>query len=277
MKLICGDAFRDKAGIVLDNVYKGVDGELDLPEQLKGQYNHNDVIFYENSQGDPNVVFCRTDLLPMLTIEVDLKDKILITHNSDLTVRFETKSYVQADLWLAQNGDCDAVTAIPLGVENNRFGKWDMIEDFRSEPYEKSTYVYLNIHPASNPTQRYACLRRAAELGLVNDFKLSTDSYKRDTERYLGKLRDSYFVLCPEGAGIDTHRAFEALYMGAIPVVTDSKVTRELSRHFPFVILNSWEDLNPDLLTEDFYHEMWDLSGMRDNLDFEVYWNKITK
>jgi hypothetical protein len=213
MTLICGDSFRDKAGIVLDNVYKGVDGQLYLPEQLKGQYNHNDVIFYENSQGDPNIVFCRTDLLPMLAKEVDLTGKTLITHNSDINVRFENKTYVKADKWFAQNGDCEAVTAVPLGVENERFGKWSMIEELRSEYHTKNTHIYLNIHPASNPTQRYACMDKAFQLGLVNDFQLSTDNYKADTERYFRRLRDSYFVLCPEGAGIDTHRAFEALYM----------------------------------------------------------------
>jgi hypothetical protein len=277
MRFICGDSFRDKAGIVLDNVYKGVDGQLYLPEQLKGQYNHNDVIFYENSQGDPNIVFCRTDLLPMLAKEVDLTGKTLITHNSDINVRFENKTYVKADKWFAQNGDCEAVTAVPLGLENERFGKWNMIEELRSESYTKSTHIYLNIHPASNPTQRYACMDKASQLGLVNDFQLSTDNYKADTERYFRRLRDSYFVLCPEGAGIDTHRAFEALYMGAIPVVTQSKVTIKLSQYFPLVILKEWKDLEPTLLTEDFYHEMWDLPGMRDNLDFETYWNKIIK
>ena len=275
MRFICGDNFRDKAGIVLDNVYKGIDGELDLPEQLKGQFNHNDIIFYENSQGDPNIVFCRTDLLPMLAKEVDLTGKTLITHNSDINVRFENKTYVKAAKWFSQNADCDTVIPVPLGVENKRFGKWDMIEDFRSEPYKKSTHIYLNIHPASNPTQRYACMDKASQLGLVNDFQLSTDNYKADTERYFRRLRDSYFVLCPEGAGIDTHRAFEALYMGAIPVVTESKVTIKLSQYFPLVILKEWKDLEPALLTEDFYQEMWNLPGMRDNLDFDIYWKKI--
>jgi hypothetical protein len=213
----------------------------------------------------------------MLAKEVDLTGKTLITHNSDINVRFENKTYVKADKWFAQNGDCEAVTAVPLGVENERFGKWDMIQELRSEPYTKSTHIYLNIHPASNPTQRYACMDKASQLGLVNDFQLSTDNYKADTERYFRRLRDSYFVLCPEGAGIDTHRAFEALYMGAIPVVTQSKVTIKLSQYFPLVILKEWKDLEPTLLTEDFYHEMWDLPGMRDNLDFETYWNKIIK
>jgi hypothetical protein len=275
MKLICGDSFRDKAGIVLDNVYKGIDGELDLPEQLKGQFNHNDIIFYENSQGDPNIVFCRTDLLPMLVREVNLEGKTLITHNSDINVRVEHLVKVKAAKWFSQNADCDPVIPIPLGLENKRFDKWKMFEELRSEPYTKNTHIYLNVHPASNPQQRYACIQKGTELGLVNDFQLSTNNYKADTERYLRRLRDSYFVLCPEGAGIDTHRAFEALYMGAIPVVTESKLTIKLSQYFPLVILKSWDDLTPELLTEDFYQEMWDLPGMRDNLDFDIYWNKI--
>jgi len=277
MKLICGDNFRDKAGLILDNVYRGINGELDLPEQFKGQYNHNDIIFYENSQGDPNIVFCRTDLLTMLLREVDLTNKILITHNSDININTTREITLNTKQWLAQNGNCEEVTTVPLGVENRRFGKWDMIEDFRSEPYQKSTHIYLNVHPNSNPGQRYKCIDKAKELHIDNDFRLSTDNYKVDTERYFKRLRDSYYVLCPEGAGIDTHRAFEALYMGAIPVVTESRVTKELSRYFPFIILKDWSDLNPDILTEDLYHEMWNLPGMKDNLDFDIYWDKIIK
>ena len=153
--LICGDNFRDKAGIVLDNVYRDINGNLDLPKEFEDDgYHHNEIIFYENSKGDPNIVFCRTDLLPMLVKEVNLEGKTLITHNSDINVRVEQLVKVKADKWLSQNADCDPVIPIPLGVENKRFGKWDIINELRSEPYKKTDHIYLNVHPASNPQQR---------------------------------------------------------------------------------------------------------------------------
>ena len=42
---------------------------------------------------------------------------------------------------------------------------------------------------------------------------------KKDIEEYERDLLTSNFVLCPEGNGIDTHRVWEALYSGSIPIV----------------------------------------------------------
>ena len=72
--------------------------------------------------------------------------------------------------------------------------------------------------------------------------------------RYLTSILEHKFVLCPEGNGVDTHRLWETLYLGRIPIVTRSVVT-EAFASLPMVILDSWNDLSPALLVaywEDF-------------------------
>ena len=275
MRFICGDSFQEKAGIVLDSVYKGVNGELYLPESLRGQYGHDDVIFYKKREND--IIFCRTDFLPQLDAEIDLSDYILITHNSDININEKIQLNNEPKLWLAQNGNHKSVVTVPLGLENERFGKWRMITELRKENVKRTNLVYLNVSPASNPVQRYKCIEKAESFGIRNDFKLSGDNYMVDQLRYMKELQKSYFVLCPEGAGIDTHRAFEALYMGAIPVVTRSFVTERLEKSFNLSIFDSWDDFDPSLLTEELYHEMKSDQDKEDNLDFDVYFNRLIK
>lgn len=276
MKFICGDSFQEKAGIILDNVYKGVNGELYLPESLKGEYKHNDIIFYEKKDGDANVIFCRTELLPLLDAGIDFSDYILITHNSDVNINQEIQLHTRPKLWLAQNGNHPSVVTIPLGLENKRFGKWEMFTDLRKESIPKDQMLYLNVSPYSNPAQRYQCIIRAQSFGISNDFQQGVEDYYANQLRYLKQLKRSYFVLCPEGAGIDTHRTFEALYSGAIPIVTRSRVTEQLSRTFPLVILDSWEDFHPSTFTQGFYQELWK-PELVENLDFDIYFNKLVK
>jgi len=56
------------------------------------------------------------------------------------------------------------------------------------------------------------------------------------------KHQDNAFVLCPQGNGIDTHRVWEALQLGSVPVVRSSPLD-SLYGQFPIVILDEWEEL----------------------------------
>lgn len=63
--------------------------------------------------------------------------------------------------------------------------------------------------------------------------------------KYLQEMRDSGLVVCPRGNGLDTHRFYEALYVGAIPIVLLTSYSARLARYFdlPFIGLPRWESL----------------------------------
>jgi len=63
--------------------------------------------------------------------------------------------------------------------------------------------------------------------------------------RYLSEIRDSGLVLCPGGNGQDSHRLYETLYMGALPVVLSNSYQFNLCRHFgfPAVGLDDWRQV----------------------------------
>jgi hypothetical protein len=61
-------------------------------------------------------------------------------------------------------------------------------------------------------------------------------------EEYWQLHAQTSFVLCPQGNGIDTHRVYEALLLGTVPVVRSSPLDT-LYANFPIVVLAEWTEL----------------------------------
>ena len=72
-------------------------------------------------------------------------------------------------------------------------------------------------------------------IGITTD-----DSYYKMLSKYK-------YVACPKGLGIDTHRTWESLYMGAIPIVLKSSIS-PVYEGLPVIQLDRWEELNEELL-----------------------------
>jgi len=71
---------------------------------------------------------------------------------------------------------------------------------------------------------------------------------------YLKSLRMSSFVICPIGNGLDTHRVWETLYMGGIPIVESHPMLNYLLYDLPVLILDDWNQLgNISELERKFY------------------------
>lgn len=282
MRYICGDSFRSVAGTVADFVYRGVDGELDPPKNIRDEAIEGDILFYQKDFGN-EITFSNTGLVHLLDLYP--KRGVLITHNSDQEVN---DAFINASLptnfdkftkWFSQNSNSKKVIPVPIGIENERFNKWFIFDEIRKHKPEKSIAVYLNVHPGSNPIQRNKCINAASMFQIENNFALNTASITAyyDTQRkYITDLASSYFVLSPEGAGIDCHRTWEAIYAGAVPVVTRSYLTEYLSQYFPMYLIESWDSFNVEDLSINLYNI---IKQSRDEryLDFDYYWNEISK
>ena len=79
------------------------------------------------------------------------------------------------------------------------------------------------------------------------------------------------FVLCPRGNGRDTHRLWETLYMGGVPVVLKDHETEQLTKGLPVVHLRRWADIISREFRERLWHQMqqrsWDYSRLS-----QTYW-----
>lgn len=69
------------------------------------------------------------------------------------------------------------------------------------------------------------------------------------------------------GRGLDTHRTWEALSLGAIPIVMRNSLD-PVYRHLPVMVIGDVSEFTPDNV-EAFYRE---LQGRKDSLD----WHRVT-
>ncbi len=100
----------------------------------------------------------------------------------------------------------------------------------------------------------------------------NTDFSEKGRISYLRDLRESNFVICPEGNGTDTHRIWETLYMGGFPVLLNNDDLSPLLSGLPVVILSKWSQL----IDLKFMEAAWWNLMSRNNYDYNKlyvgYW-----
>lgn len=118
----------------------------------------------------------------------------------------------------------------------------------------------LNPEDQRNGRERAQLIARISALPHVTVLPYGRDLASR--KNFLRELRAHRFVLCPRGCGIDTHKIWEALYLGVIPIVQKSAIYRELS--LPIVWVDSFDSIPSIAELTDHYDTLhqqdWDFS-----------------
>ena len=86
-------------------------------------------------------------------------------------------------------------------------------------------------------------------------------------------LASSKFVISPRGNGLDTHRIWEALYVGSFPVVKTSSLD-PLYADLPIVIVQDWTDVTEEFLNQK-YLEFTSKTYLYDKLYTDFWFNWI--
>jgi hypothetical protein len=176
---------------------------------------------------------------------------VLVTGNSDYPINADRATLLDRypiAYWFAINvkHKDPRLIPIPIGIKNEGTPKQGCytMRKVMDIHMEKTVNVVANFNISTNPIERTACL---SATGVKFEPWKSYEDYLKDIYR-------SRFTLAPNGNGMDTHRAWDALYLRSVPVVTRSLLWDSLP-DFPAVVLDSWEDFKPGMLTEDLYHE----------------------
>lgn len=181
----------------------------------------------------------------------------VITHNSDfstsevLKLNNNKEIFENSDwLWFAQNVDVKhpRIFSLPIGLENSEWfpelNKLNTILEYK----EKYTGIKDIICVAEfNPRTHN---RRLEVFKYYNDQDwcvtnptvngLSFDLYVENMVR-------SYFCISPRGNGIDTHRTWEAMYCGCIPIV-ERCINTDFYNDFPMLIVEDLTKITYDML-----------------------------
>lgn len=69
---------------------------------------------------------------------------------------------------------------------------------------------------------------------------------------YMAMINSYKFVLCPRGCGTDTHRFWEVLLCGSIPVVERNGLS-DLYSNFPSIVVDKFQDVTEQMLNSFVY------------------------
>jgi hypothetical protein len=263
---ITGDGFRVLADYLF--VETTEDWELPLIAQL-----------FKEGQ----IIFVKTENLKRFfeVLHPQLKNYILISHNSDVPSPSPFESYLDSPkliAWFCENCDTKKhhpkLFRLPIGICNGH-----SMRDSRGltsteltalrEQYatvNKDIMLYMNFTVHAGVPDRQLAYR------LFRNQPFCYTSGEKGLRQYLHDVARSKFVLCPPGGGEDCYRTWEALLLGAIPIVRSSGLD-PLFEDLPVLIINDWRDITPNFL-ETKYQEM---KSKKYNMEkmFMSYWSNL--
>lgn len=175
----------------------------------------------------------------------------LVTAESDRTIDDSVASTAppQVGSWFSTNASAQWVRPLPLGLGNSYCqvtNKALALAEALAKSGPREKLFYINFRPSSNPAVREPLLadwaaRRHEPWVTVRTEPVAPDAFLHEMTRHK-------FVLCPPGNGIDSHRIWEALYTGTIPVVQNDPVFREF-RDLPIMFVDNLARVGSDELT----------------------------
>lgn len=185
-----------------------------------------------------------------------LKKNVIISH-SDYSVDDKISSRFDKVFCVNNDSKNNNTYSLPLGIPNYNIELdvlsiiGDKIQFYNkmNERSEKQIIVYMNF-----TVQTHKNLRS----GLIDHFSKFPWVYWENSDlsingrlRYLDNIKKSKFVLCPRGNGLDTHRLWETLYLGSIPIIERYR-THDICEDLPVLFVDRWEDLNEHYLNKKY-------------------------
>ena len=206
-----------------------------------------------------DIIFCHTEVVEILLHSLKkltlLKNLKLLTHQSDrsLNKRIFDKRTANISNWYSTNVvyENPLLHPIPIGVNNfyNKNYFDNNIQNLfkKKKILNKDKTIYVNFTINTNNQHRSEAMK---SVQLLNSEYTNIDM-SHDSVKYIKGLSTSKYTLAPWGNGIDTHRFWEALYLGSTPI-TMQNVHYQAFKTLPVVLLDNFSELNFENLEKNY-------------------------
>jgi hypothetical protein len=202
------------------------------------------------------------------------KEFKLITHNSDKCVEY---GFIPDNLvkWYAQNLNFQhpKLEPLPIGFENNHWHpqKRLILDNLDKHNNKRKLKALAQFNPATFPSERGQLLSDVLNGKIFADAAPCINGQWFD--QYANNLTNYSFCLCPRGNGIDTHRVWEAIYLGCIPIVKNH-ITHKFEYGLPIVFVEDWQEVTQSFLQQKITD--FDFGSFDSPLLTQEYWkNRI--
>jgi hypothetical protein len=225
-----------------------------------------------NDVKDNDLVFCKTDFIPNLKESLEGKNvKIhVITHESDCPITEQLFNFLHSEKiisWRAINVEFEheKLKPIPLGIANDYCSSTLKYNDMAGTKKVKSNkLVYINNRIQNYPKERKILYENFS----TNEYWTVRNPWEiSDIYQYREELLNHKFCMCPRGNGIDTHRFWECLYLGIIPVVVNNYNMSHFDE-LPVLFVDSFTDLIGEenyleKIYNDFSSQTWNFNKLK--------------
>jgi hypothetical protein len=219
------------------------------------------------------------DILPLIRFPF-----ILMTHNSDGFIDEKYLSLLNDERLVcmySQNIHIlhPKLKSLPIGIANSQWqhGNKEIVSMVTKRltpiPFLKKNnkiYVNFSIGTYRQHRQKVYDILKKKEFSFFDNHKSFYDLWP--------SMAGYKWVACPRGNGVDTHRLWETLYAGCIPVV-DRSINSESFKDFPMIYVDDWNSLSLEFLEnktkeiiENFMNKKYNFDSLSIN-----YWNNKCK
>lgn len=158
--------------------------------------------------------------------------------------------------WFCENRDAlhPKFSSIPTGFVNDASDYENKTKNLEFIPLRNRMMKFMStarLRSGNQWVERYSVHEKCRRSPLC--LQPSPDGVEISHEEFLHHLISVPFILCPHGGGNDpSPKAFEAIYIGTIPIIIYSPYTADAYEHLPVVFIDSWEDIftNDTVLVE---------------------------
>ena len=236
-----------------DVIFSGVLSEGDLKkfnfENSKVISKQNNLITFINLEmkiKENDIIYCHLDYLEILfrlLKYLKFKNLIIISTQSDRKVnkKLYDKKPDCVSKWYTINPDikADDIISIPLGIASYRNTKSVIFEDFLfldlTSKNRDSIYSNFNLN-----TNYFHRIKAKKAIKKIFNQRVNENT---DYVAYLNNLSSSSYCLAPWGNGYDTHRFWESLYCGTVPITTTNTHYESFS-DLPVILLSNYEEIS---------------------------------
>jgi len=244
------------------------------------------VIPYDDELKKGDRVFMKVNDIPTFLQSPPSVPVTVVISNSDETfddaLMMKLKPYVTAVY--AINCSVKGAKQIPIGFRDDQYTPHKDLVDILNDiniSGEKDILCLLNFLIATNPTER----QRVNDIFSTKDWAQIDHEYKNTAavksldfknQETIQKRLDCYktlkrtkFVICPPGVGVDTHRVYETLFFGGIPIIKTSFLDPMYEKLGGCWIVNDWTDV-----TQEACNKRWAAKG-EPTIQYDAsYWLK---
>lgn len=198
------------------------------------------------------------------------EERLIVAGHSDYPLTDEIVNRYPLATWWATNNRSLRGHGLPLGITNDTqesnlhavYGNTHILTEVANTPRNVQGLVYMNFVIDTYPQERKKVWDMFANKPWVTVGTPVPTLEGR--KQFLTDIRNHSYVLCPRGNGVDTHRLWETLYLGSIPVVLWDTVHSGWT-DLPILFVNSWEEVTEDRLQREevrFRETSWNLEKL---------------